>query len=97
MAQLASKADGAGHTSSVVPSDTTDLTFGAVGDDDCHTAVLEWTPDGGTTWIRVTGSLIDLSRRSSGSASIALHDGVEVRADIRGGGADVWLEGSNFS
>jgi hypothetical protein len=94
MAQLASQADGAGHTSSVTVSESDDLTLGAVGDGDCHTLFLEWTPDGGTTWIRATGSLIDLSRRSSGSASIALHDGVEVRADIRGGGADVWLESS---
>jgi hypothetical protein len=95
MAQLASQADGAGHTSSVTVIESDGLTLGAVGDGDCHTVFLEWTPDEGTSWIRMTGSLIDLSRRSSGSMPIALYDGIEVRADIRGGGADVWLESSS--
>lgn len=100
MAQLAAQADGGGPTSSVTPADTTDLTLAARTpgtDQGAHSVWLEWKPSGATSWMRVTGSLLDLAATPSAVASVALPDGAEVRAHPRGGGADIYLEGSNYT
>ncbi len=94
MAQLSSVSDGEGTTSSVAPSDTTDLTFAArtpKANEAAHSAWLEWKPVGASEWYEVTGSLVDLAETASGVASVQLPNGAEIRAHVRGGGADCFL------